>query len=183
MCHQTGEHVANELTSAAFGKFRENFPAKPCEMQFVRDKSELTQMAANDGLEFWKDGPGPPPRPKLPEIGVSPSDVRLWVVRPNDLPHALEKCSFASTLARRVIKHSNLTGGKPAHCGGELIFLDSNVIALTGFSGRYGPKSAQELNDVATAFKKSGYGVWSFGFDHDAATPFQFGAVDPEWVE
>lgn len=174
--------MSTVLTDAAFGEFRANFPEKSCKMNLVRDPSELKLMCADDGLSIWQDGPGTPPKPTCPLIEVSPRGLQLWVVRPGDVPHATEQSPFSEGLVRKVIKHSNLTGGEPAHCGGELVFFESDIIALNGNSGRYGPSSEAEMNAVAAAFKESGYGVWSLGYDQEAARPHRFGDVDPVWV-
>ena len=178
----SGEGVASELTNAAFDEFRSKFPAKPCNMDEVQAESELTPVTPEQGLQFWRDGPGAPTSHTPPQIDVAPADKELWVVRTDDVVHASETSAFAETLFRKVLKHSNLTGGEPAHCGGELLFLKDNVIALNGASGRYGPRSEAELSAVASAFHRSGYGVWSFGFDTEAGWPYRFGDTDPEWV-
>jgi len=148
----------------------------------VNNASELIQMTAADGLALWEDGPGAPANGVPPNIDVNPPNVRLWVVRDNDVPHAAESNPFAESLPSKVIKHSNLTGGQPAHSGGELVFVRNDTIVINGCSGRYGPQSAAELIAVAEAFKKSGYAVWCLGYDPEAAKPHHFGDVDPVWV-
>jgi hypothetical protein len=103
------------------------------------------------------------------------ADRRLWVVRDADVVHADELCGWGQALETGKIKHSNLTGGAPAYSGGELIALNDNTIVLNGCSGRYGPQSAAEMQRVAEAFTKSGYYVWSCGFDEEAGRPLPFG--------
>ncbi|WP_162806633.1 hypothetical protein [Sphingosinicella terrae] len=174
--------MASELTDAAFDQFRSKFPAKPCNMDEVQDASELTPMTPEQGLRFWIDGPGAPTSDTPPQIDVAPTGKELWVVRTDDVVHSTETSAFAQTLVRKVLKHSNLTGGEPAHCGGELLFLKDDVIALNGASGRYGPQTEEEMSAIATAFRRSGYGVWSLGFDTEAGWPYRFGDTDPEWV-
>ena len=118
-----------------------------------------------------------------PVLGADVPAVRLWAVRPGDVVHAEEKSAFGAQLETGVIKHTNLTGGNPAHCAGELVSLNEGTIALNGASGRYGPTSSEEMTAVAKAFKDSGYGVWSYGYDEENDFPFRFGSRLPEWVE
>ena len=89
---------------------------------------------------------------------------------------------FGMSLESGVIKHTNLTGGAPAFSGGELLFLDPQTVVVNGCSGRYGPRSAQELDLVVQAFANSGYGVWSMGFDDEVNRPSPFVGVLPVWV-
>ena len=44
----------------------------------------------------------------------------------------------------------------------------STRIYVNGASGRYGPTSAEQLEDVIHVFRGLGYDVVSFGWDHDA---------------
>ncbi|PAX09011.1 hypothetical protein CKY28_06670 [Sphingomonas lenta] len=150
-------------------------------MDRVANAGELVQLGELDGLQLWKDGLGAI-KGELPIIDPKPSASHLWVVRTDDVVHASENTPFGASLESKVIKHSNLTGGANAHCGGELLFLCDNVIALTGSSGRYGPNSAAEMTAVARAFRASGYGVWSYGFSEETMTAYRFGDKDPEWV-
>src|SRR5487761_2285999 len=122
-------------TDAAFDEFRAGFPAKPCDQSLVRNSDELRLMAPSDGLESWHDGPGVPAPASPPNLPKNPDQVRLWVVRPSDVAHAAEHGGFGAVLESGRIKHSNLTGGAPAHCGGELIMLSVDCVALNGASG------------------------------------------------
>lgn len=168
-------------TADAFDRFRNQCAAKQCNMSRVINDDELVQLDASDGLQLWDDGAGAA-KGDAPLINPRPPATHLWVVRVEDVVHAREDCEFGAALKSKVIKHSNLTGGADAHCGGELLFLGDSVIALNGASGRYGPSSAAEMTAVARAFRASGYGVWSYGFSEETMTPFKFGDRDPEWV-
>lgn len=131
-------------------------------------------MNAADGLEVWSDGNVETTEPAQRSVGPFaptslPAPIRLWAVREEDVVHALERCAFGR--ARRSdgkIKHTNLTGGERAFSGGELLFINARTIVLTGESGRYGPRDADELEDVAIAFRDSGYIVYSMGWDETA---------------
>ncbi len=107
----------------------------------------------------------------------------LWVVREADVAYAPETCAFGNGLKSKVIKHSNLTGGGSAYSGGEILMLNENTIALNGCSGRYGPRSEDELLSVANAFKNSGYTVWCTGFDVEAGFPLPFVGSTPNRID
>jgi hypothetical protein len=140
-------------------------------------------MSTDDGLQQWNDGSSAAIESDPPSLGRDPQGIHLWAVRPEDVVQAEETCAFGKSLKSGVIKHTNLTGGAPANCAGELIFMDDQVIALNGASGRYGPSNKEEMTAVAKAFRESGYGVWNYGFDEEINFPFRFGSRTPEWVE
>jgi hypothetical protein len=178
--------MSTELTKRAFDAFRTTIgETRLPPRERVANEDQVKQMSAADGLRLWVDGATsraatPPPAPLLQPRHVEAA--HLWVVRHDDVAHAEERCAFGSALESGVIKHTNLTGGKPAYCGGELIFLDAVTIVVNGCSGRYGPRSKAELRDVARAFADSGYAVWSMGFDDETNRPAHFLGIYPDWV-
>ena len=101
----------------------------------------------------------------------------LWAIRNEDVVHAPKHCAFGHARAAGEVKHSNLTGGDVAFSAGELLFVGPGTIVVTGDSGRYGPRDAAEMHDVALAFRESGYIVYSLGYDADARKPFGFDLV------
>jgi hypothetical protein len=110
------------------------------------------------------DADAPASAPPTPRVTEAMLDERhLWAVIVEAVPYALEKCAFGSSLPSGVIKHSNLTGGRPAYCAGEIVFLTVSELIVNGCSGRYGPRTREEMYDVARAFRRSGYGVWTMG--------------------
>lgn len=143
-------------------------------------------MGGGDGLVEFTDGPGPttglPSVIQLLDPSSLPSPKRLWVVRPEDVVHALEECEFGAKRAAGRVKHTNLTGGNPAFSGGELLFLDDGTLIVSGDSGRYGPRNADEMRDAALAFKESGYEVYSMGYDSEANRAFPFIGVAPRLI-
>jgi len=143
-------------------------------------------MTFEDGMVVLVDGPGAPESldSSLPPIDPSESSSpkRLWAVRSEDVVHAEEECEFGRLRPAGRIKHTNLTGGEPAFAGGELIYLNEQVLVVSGDSGRYGPRSAQELHDVSIAFKDSGYAVYSLGYDAEANRPFPLIGVRPRLI-
>lgn len=143
-------------------------------------------MTLGNGLEFWVTGTAAPPStqtvaPKMDN--AMKSDTRLWVIRETDVVHAHEFCDFGKSLQTGVIKHTNLTGGEPAYCAGELLFIDERTIVVNGCSGRYGPTSEAEMLEAAKSFRNSGYNVWSQGFDEEVDRPVPFFTLDPHWVD
>jgi hypothetical protein len=179
--------VSNSKTTTAFNAFRLAFaPAKELRADRVQNADQIKQMGEADGLKLWQDGPvedgvADPGVPTPDLTSESDAEKMLWVVRASDVPYAQEASEFGRKLESRVIKHSNLTGGGPAFCGGELLVLDHQTIVVNGRSGRYGPRSDDELTAVVAAFRKSGYFVWHMGYDVDADQPLPFVGSQPIW--
>lgn len=172
-------------SEAAFAEFRSKTALRAPAADRIEHDNECLQMSPSDGLLSWVDGSaadvgGPLQKPVLSSDQLD--GRHLWVVRQVDVVHASERSPFGKNVEKGVIKHTNLTGGEPAHSGGELIFLNETTICVNGRSGRYGPRTADEMSAAAEAFRKSGYHVWSCGFDSEAAQPYGFGSVDPIWV-
>jgi hypothetical protein len=181
---------ADIMVRAAFDAFRHSRQPKPIPSERKNHDHECVQMNKSDGLAYLHDGPVPigaqRPTPQPPLINDARIvDVHLWVVCEVDVPIAPEICDFARRmdgLREDKIKHSNLTGGSDAYCAGEILFLDESTLVITGRSGRYGPDSEAELSAVATAFRASGYNVWSMGWDAGAGFPAPFIGITPEFV-
>lgn len=177
--------ATKKASTAAFGKFRKRYgPAWG--PRIVGHASELDQMGAEDGLEEFVDGPGEKRRLPLQIAPLDPASLptprRLWVVRSADVVHAEEECAFGSARSAGKIKHTNLTGGAPAFAGGELVALDGVTLVVSGDSGRYGPRNADEMHHVALAFKESGYAVYSPGYDEEANRAFPLIGVTPRLI-
>jgi hypothetical protein len=178
-------------TKSAFRDFTTaHGPPKPLPPHLVRNDDEKRQMTEEDGLLFWKDGPvaydadAPESAPAGPAMTEAMLEGRyLWAVMEEAVPYALEKSAFGSSLLSGVIKHSNLTGGQPAYSAGEILLLSESELIVNGCSGRYGPRTYEEMEEVALAFHQSGYRVWTMGFDKEANRPFPFiGGPLPQWV-
>lgn len=98
----------------------------------------------------------------------------LWVFLPDCIPYLLEAApEVTPPLDSGVAKHTNLTGGAPACCGGELWIdpVDDDKIYVNGASGRYGPTSPKQLSDAEDVFRAVGLAVVGFGWDDDADLP------------
>jgi hypothetical protein len=132
---------------------------------------EDRQLGPSDGVNVFTSPPavGPPGDPDK-------SDNRhLWVFRPADAPYVLETAPLvAPRLASGVAKHTNLTGGTTASCGGELWIDEANQnrLYVNGASGRYGPTTRQQLEDAIDVFQSFGFEVVSFGWNDETQTPY-----------
>jgi hypothetical protein len=133
-------------------------------------------MTTDDGAAELLDGSGSRANmaPKIAPLNeeLFPSPKHLWVVRTADVVHAAEACAFGATRDAGTIKHTNLTGGEPAFSGGEFVQLDGNTLVVSGDSGRYGPRTAEEMLDVSLAFRDAGYTVYSTGYDEEVNRAF-----------
>lgn len=177
----------NARTLASFEKYRRaNQPDQSMNPEAARYDGDADQMAPEDGLEQWIDGPVHEPQAEpagRPVVEEKSQGQRIWVVTADDVRHAPEACAFGEKRGAGVTKHSNLTGGGSAFVGGEVVFLDEGSIVITGSSGRYRLRSGAELKAIETAFAESGYNVWSMGYNQDTNRPNTFEAgTDPEWV-
>lgn len=178
--------AAIAVTSDPFDAFRAAYQAKPLPKERIANADQTKEMLTGDGLLLWSNGSVDISKKQqlaIPKItAAQDADKFLWAIEATRIPYAPEKCEFGSTLESQVIKHSNLTGGRAAHCAGEMIKVDAEQVVINGRSGRYGPKSAAEMLEAAKAFRASGYNVWSMGFDTEAAAPNPFIGVTPTWV-
>ncbi|MFO0608190.1 MAG: hypothetical protein U0324_33805 [Polyangiales bacterium] len=117
------------------------------------------------------------PAPAVLRVTGKPDDIaarHLWVIWPQGIPYLHEQAPHVqSPLASGVAKHTNLTGGAPASCGGELWVDPANPSKLyvNGASGRYGPKTPQQPDDAVALIQGLGFSVDSFGWDHDVNLP------------
>jgi len=95
----------------------------------------------------------------------------LWVIVPDAVPIILEIAPGVQPppLSLGVAKHSNLTGGGPASCGGELWLdsADNRKLYANGGSGRYPPKTPKQLDDAMEVLSSYGFAVISAGWSED----------------
>ena len=103
------------------------------------------------------------------------------MVRTSDVPYISEHAAVSPPLSLGVCKHTNLTGGQEAHCGGEAWFSSSERLILNGASGRHPPKDQSELQEVVEAFEAAGYEVRSFGWDEEVDRPMRVARGIPPW--
>ena len=132
---------------------------------------EIRLIGTSDGVLDLDAAPAQTDAPGVPDD----RDTRhLWVIWPSGVPYVLERAPNVQTpLASGVAKHSNLTGGAPASCGGELWVdsIDPSKLYVNGASGRYGPRTAQQLEDAVLLLRSRGFTVESYGWDSDVNLP------------
>ncbi len=92
----------------------------------------------------------------------------LWVIVPDEVPFVLETAPSVRPppLSLGVAKHSNLTGGEPASCGGELWVdpVENRKLFANGGSGRYPAKTPQQMEDAIRVLAACGFTVVSAGW-------------------
>ena len=156
--------------------YRQIYSEREPDRTKIQNSDETIALTEADGLIDF-------PRPGFPDYlaGNPPSGTGspgnhtfLWVIEKNRIPVIIELCNAGRRLQSRVIKHTNLTGGARAYCGGEIWFTDDRSFYLSGGSGRYPPRSEQELEAVVNIFASCGYGVTGLGWDHDTDAPARF---------
>ena len=159
------------LEAMKINEFIHSYPAKPAQKPALNG-DENRQLTAQDGVRIlvW-----PPPlgvERKVPTKSGDPG-CHLWVIVPNQIPFLAEKAPISPPLTSGVVKHTNLTGGNPACCGGEVWFDPAfeNLLYVNGCSGRYGPDTPEQLVAVEDVFRALGYSVSGFGWDPDAHRP------------
>lgn len=107
---------------------------------------------------------------QVPPFVADDETAYLWLIRKSDLAVAKE---LSPTRVLRRNKHTNLSGGNPARCGGELRSVNdgSQTLYINGGSGRYSARSAQELDDALSVFEGYHRPVFSAGWDQDTDRP------------
>src|SRR5262249_20746089 len=139
----------------AFAEYRQSYPPRDPDMSRVVSNDELRQLTGDEGLRELTPPPcedvvcGQPPY--VPNTRLE--EKYLWVVSPEAVQYALELLPGV-IFQRGRLSHTNLTGGHPAHSGGEIWFIDPSSVVVNGGSGRYPPRSPDELDAAAQAFKK-----------------------------
>jgi hypothetical protein len=105
----------------------------------------------------------------------------IWLVMEDAVLYGLEKGETGTSLSRGRLAHTNLSGGREAYCGGELWFSDESSFWITGSSGRYKPRSVEELDEVVTAFRSAGYKVASCGWSEQLGRFMRFPRGEVVW--
>lgn len=161
-----------ERASSNFSDYRHQYPSRQPDLSLQRFPDETWQIGSELGITFLIPAPipsvttGSPPHAR----GESEDIKYLWVVGTELVPYALENGEGRQQLQRGRLAHTNLTGGSPAHSGGEMWFLNTETVIINGGSGRYAPRSVEELAKVAEAFKACGFRVAHMGYDEGSGT-------------
>lgn len=166
-----------------FDDFRAKYPARAPNKDKIKNDDELLLMPIEKGRgSFDKDSGASAKITGIPRDIHDIDNAYLWVIAKNDVPFALKDECWGKELETGEVKHTNLTGGEDAHCGGELWFVSQDAVIVNGSSGRYGPKHEQELQDAANSFAASKYKVANIGFDEDTGFPLTILVGEPQWI-
>ena len=144
--------------------FLRQYPPERIRIQ-AANEGELRHLGASDGVLELSGAPANTETQGGPD---DPSACHLWVIWPEGVPYILERAPLVQPpLQTGKAKHSNLTGGADASCGGELWVdpVDASKLYVNGASGRYGPRTAKQLEDAVALFRSRGFTVESFGWD------------------
>ncbi len=133
---------------------------------------QTRELTVEDGVIALDAAPFPEPMPGRPGF---PEGKHLWVIFDPGLPVLLEMAPRVRPppLSSGCAKHTNLTGGRPACCGGELWVdpVSASRLWINGGSGRYQPRTPAELEDAVRVFQGLGYQVVSAGWNDDNGKP------------
>lgn len=157
--------------------YRGNWPVREPDQSLIRNEDERRQLGSGEGVATLEEPPeernapqGSPPR-ALDD--PSEENKHLWVILPDSVPYILEAAECAGSLKSGVVKHTNLTGGGPAHSGGELWFRNGASFWMSGASGRYKLRGQEELDAIVDVMRKLGYAVASLGWDEETRRPWR----------
>jgi hypothetical protein len=166
-----------------FDEFRKKHSARDAKQCKIKNDDELLLMPSEEGrLSFGEHAASNVQQSQVPRDLTDRGNVYLWAITSSEVPFALEHAKWGKKLGSGVVKHTNLTGGGKAHCGGELWFVDPNSVIVGGSSGRYGPQNEQELIDAAISFAACNYKVAYMGFDEDTGQPLTVLVGEPQWL-
>lgn len=170
-----------DLLALAF--FRATYPLRPPREGTVRNPDELRQITPEDGLEEFNLNFGLKAEKSSLPRSTPRQNTYLWVIIENSIPAALEAAMVGKSLRTGIIKHTNLTGGDKAHCGGEVWFIEDTTVVLNGSSGRYGPSlfDDNQIIDAGRVFKEQGYRVAVLGMD-ETGHPATLLVGEPKWL-
>lgn len=149
-------------------KYPPRGPLKPPE-----NDDEVRLLLATHGVRLLGSAPADNETYNAKPLRKGAEGCHLWVLDSRGVPYILERADVAGELTSGLVKHTNLTGGEPACCGGELWFASERAsrLFINGCSGRYRPVDGDHLAAAADVFKALGYDVVSFGWDADAGQP------------
>lgn len=161
----------------ALASYRQTWSERPFHAERVAGQDEKRDVTAHEDISSFRAAPAAPWTPGIPPLNA-PGDGEqkfIWVIRTDAVPYACERCPIGNTIeGRGKLAHTNLTGGGDAYCGGELWFQTERKIWLTGGSGRYPPRSAEELEAVVSAFRAAGYEVTCPGWSSQMGHPVRY---------
>jgi len=148
--------------------YRARYESRPPQRASATSNEDV-HLSTSDGVEYLHVAPcehsqhGEPPL----ERGGG-TNTHLWVIDEDGIPYILEQ---PAERIGQSPKHTNLA--MRAHAGGELWFRDSKSITISGGSGRFPPRSAEELELIAEVFRSYEYKTQSLGWDAETQTPLR----------
>lgn len=171
------EGESARIASECFAEFRKNHPVRDPNLRSKEYDDEVDDLTASDEVRDLSVAPA-----RDSQFGKPRDDsMHIWLIASDAVQYAIEKGALGRSTSRGRLAHTNLSGGKPAHCGGELWFHDEIRVYVTGCSGRYAPRSDLELHDAVECFRGAGYEVASAGWDAEAARPNRTFRDSPQW--
>lgn len=172
------------LATPNFDSYRTQFSARLPDLTRKQYDDEEADVSSHNDVYSLPHAPAgnhlrgtPPTEPRS-----AGEKMHIWLVLPEDVVFSEEAGHSGASTQRKRLSHTNLSGGNPAHCGGELWFRDEGSIWITGGSSRYAPRSDEELHSLAQSFVDSGYSVCSCGWDSDNAMPARFFRGNEKWL-
>ena len=160
----------------ALDAFRKTHPSR--EPRIPCSASQLIPLAEHDGVRRISPAPavdadhGHPPKSRI----RPGKNTHLWVIDNTGLPYLLE--TPLASLDGDKPKHTNLAG--EAHVAGELWFVDESTVIVSGGSGRFPPRSPDELDSAVAVFGAFMYSTDSLGWDHETGAPNRLWAPSSE---
>ena len=157
--------------------FRQKYHARSPNLERLRSESETILLNRQHGLLLLTEAPMKnilPGKAPFDQSDRNGTNKYLWVIMTDNVPVVMEFGKAVSQLGIERATHTNLTGGKPAHCAGELWFKNETTIWLSGGSSRYRPENPVQLADAVAGFESWGYRVISFGWDEGTDQPARF---------
>lgn len=153
-------------------EFVNRYPPHPPKRQ-PANEDEIRPLSAADGVIAVEQAPVSVTRRAHPHDSAAGQATHLWVFLERSIPAILELAVVSPPLESGRAKHTNLTGGGKAACGGELWVdpVDPSKLYVNGGSGRYGPATPSQLEDAVAVFRKGGYQVVSFGWSDENDAP------------
>jgi len=163
----------SSISTVELDDFRGRYPPQPTRLR-PTNEDEIRQLDMRDGV-LWLQAPPVETNEddkKVPRKKGDPG-CHLWVFDSKAIPYILERAPIADKLESGVVKHTNLTGGGDASCAGEFWVdpVDENLIFVNGCSGRYGPRTREQLDCAVEVFEQLGYTVTNFGWDEGTNKP------------
>lgn len=169
--------VEDERMTGCLAQYRAAWSARAYDARRVGGEDELRDVTQDPEVAAFQVAPAGQWTQGAPPVGTfgDGEGKFLWVIRADVMPYAKEDGPLGASIAGRGrLAHTNLTGGADAHCGGELWFQSESCVWLTGGSGRYPPRSREELEAVVAAVRKAGYDVRSAGWSDELGGPARY---------